>query len=243
MHNLTFPTEWKIINKIWHQKIEWRPNGTPKLTYYYKVKSGKSRRVIEIRTKLTKQLSSYMLICKDLRDCQNFLNEYKIAKNSKNDVLLKCIMRAIIITYAKCFVSGHGRTRLTKKDLPNNLKDTHDFIMKIRHEYIAHSGKSSHERSVYVLLLPPKAKTMQGKKTIPTTVNELYNTITYEGFSEDISNLIQKLYNTNNTKRERLLEKIESEVLSLDPQKIYSFCNSKKSRRIKITQNDINKMA
>lgn len=47
---------------------------------------------------------------------------------------------AFVVTYARLFAEGKGVSGMTRKKIPNKLRDVHDHLIKIRNERYAHNG-------------------------------------------------------------------------------------------------------
>lgn len=156
-------------------------SGKVNISYHFKRKNAPAMKVLELNTPITKQLSAYLLIQKDINDVLSFIEEFSNIKNLPNQpTIAKSLDRSIVITYAKCFVSaskGRG-TVLDPAKVFNNKddKDIHDEIMKMRHQYVAHAGDSKYENSRFILCFPPNKKTKKGLNIYtPVAFSDLYN--------------------------------------------------------------------
>lgn len=48
---------------------------------------------------------------------------------------------AFIVTYGRLYASGQGTSGFARKDLPSNLKDAHDEIIRLRNKRYAHNDR------------------------------------------------------------------------------------------------------
>lgn len=95
------------------------------------------------------------------------LNETKqqgLDLNNSNHIILWSLYSSAIITYAKCFASAYERdVTLDVSDFNKfnatpgrpTPKELHKKIWRLRHDWIAHSGKSDLERGKTLALLDP----------------------------------------------------------------------------------------
>ena len=105
--------DWIKINKNWFQKVTYLLNKStfspPIITYHYKIKNAKQSIAIQFDTYITNQIAGYTLIEKDIRVILDYITEYERIDDrnlcQQNEILLKALMQAIIITYGKCFKS------------------------------------------------------------------------------------------------------------------------------------------
>ena len=137
--------------------------------YLYKDKLAKR---IPLTGKLAENLAGYALIEKDLRSILIWLAEidkmYPKVEQGKDSAIspdrerfdvIKGLFIASLIFYGKCFSSCEGRrTKLDRKLLNREYRDTHHEIIIMRHNLAAHSGADKFEDVVISLVLPPKKK-------------------------------------------------------------------------------------
>ncbi len=203
-------TEWNKLGNNIYQKIFIGKNGLPRFTYHYGSKKGKECEVIELDTDKARNLAGYQLIEKDLRDILSFIDEYsKIVKNKNFDetkTLMKAIVKAIIVTYWKCFAStkkGEEKGRQAKlkdKNIPEESKDIHNMLKDMRNKYISHAGKSEHEECKLIIVLPPIEKLNKLNHAEAMMAPELLQTIAFQGIRTDIKKLIENLHAQVNKK-------------------------------------------
>lgn len=135
--------------------------------YYYK---GKLAPRIQLKSKLAEQLGGYSLIDKDLRNVLAWLQtiddlfpentrpyETVISSDRKTFNTVKGLFVASITFYGKCFTQCEGRrVKLEKKIMDANFYDEHEELIKLRHNFAAHSGAEKCEDVKIALVLPPK---------------------------------------------------------------------------------------
>lgn len=108
---------------------------------------------------LVKQIRDLQTIRNDLRFVASWLDSLiNIRITSEVEAnIANSLWFSSIITYAKCFTSAEGRTRLDQKHYfkgeSAEVKAMHENIMDIRHTYIAHgSGESLSKTEVFLTL-------------------------------------------------------------------------------------------
>jgi hypothetical protein len=191
---------WAEIPGFGYRKTIINAHGEHLYTYHSGSKTAEPSIVIIWNTKKAKKLLGFIAIEKDLNDTLIFLEEFSnlteaidsaeygsIVYNNKT-ILLKAILRSIVITYGRCFVKADGRgTKLETGDIgfDSRFIGFHDYIMSMRHQYVAHAGKSEHEEFKMVC---PLSTTTEGNLMYSTNTplltegNQLigYDSFTYE---------------------------------------------------------------
>lgn len=141
-------------------------DGTHHQRYYYKKK--RALRVV-LDSYTSKQLAGCVLIEKDLRNVLAWLDAIdeiipyqdrkkgnRISSDRKIYSLVKGLFVACVSFYGKCFTECKGRkVKIEKKDIDVDFHSTHDTIMGLRHNYVAHGGVSEGEFCIVSLVLPP----------------------------------------------------------------------------------------
>jgi|SRR5690554_749592 len=132
--------------------------------YLYEEKPAPS---VQMTDKISEQYGAYSLIEKDLRSVIIWLDEIeKLApedldrwKNPAKMNLVKGLFVAALTFYGKCFTSCEGRgVKLEKSMIDPEYLDLHDHIMKLRHNFAAHSGAENFEEVKVSLALHPSKK-------------------------------------------------------------------------------------
>ncbi|OFX55452.1 MAG: hypothetical protein A2046_12285 [Bacteroidetes bacterium GWA2_30_7] len=108
-----------------------------------------------------------MSIREDLRFVQDSLKMiiYYIDNNKDvSDTLKKALWHSIIISYGRCFTDS-SKAKLGKleireyfKESDEKLRLTHELLMDLRHNFIAHRGITDNEVSVVYFKIPIKSK-------------------------------------------------------------------------------------
>ena len=244
-------TTWKRVDKDWYQKTFINALGKPVITYHYKRKSAPAIPTLLLQTKLAQQLCGHILIKKDIRDTILFIQEHnKILQTCEDigsNVIIKGLTRATVITYGKCFTTADGRkTKLDKKKHIQNARnqDTHELLMEMRHQYIAHAGKSIHEKICLPLLCPPPKevnKVLKGKNVIGNIVlgQHLFQTSSTIEFNDGaVLSLLNELQISLDKKISQLQQKLGLD--NLDPQKLWDFV--KKNKKFYIDEEVLGKI-
>ncbi len=106
-----------------------------------------------------------------------------------------------------------------------NIK-LHTELMGIRHEYMAHAGKSVYEYSKMILTLPPFNKFIRNKEVHPGLFNNLYNTI-----DPDIlyyKDIIEELYSFVEVKISELNTRLDPVIKNINADKLYKISKKRK---------------
>jgi len=105
------------------------------------------------------ELAAIMTIKNDLQDIEKFEGTYETMKTS--------LWYSLIAFYGKCFTSADkaGKTKLEpSKCFADNppLLATHERLMRLRHEYVAHRGDNEFDVSATMLLYEIKENDQYG---------------------------------------------------------------------------------
>jgi hypothetical protein len=147
--------------------------GTGKTKRIYKY-NGKPCQAVVHTSQKAKQLSGYVLIEKDIRNCLAWLDEIETrndegatdqgirsyeGKDRANYTIIKGLFVALLTFYAKCFTSCEGRKiKLDKSKLDSEFHQIHEHLMILRHNFAAHSGAELIEMARVVTLFSPIKK-------------------------------------------------------------------------------------
>ncbi|MFO2857354.1 hypothetical protein SCN05_02330 [Legionella pneumophila serogroup 1] len=149
--------------------------------------------------------------------------------------LLKGLMKAIVVTYGKCFAQADGRKiMLNTKHLKSPQRmELHHSLISMRNQYVAHGGVSPHEKVQITLLCPPSKEIKKirqgkyaegsiilGKKLLQTTTTNEFNHEDFEGLLQDHHDYVLK-------KISDLANRLG--VNKIDPEKVWQFVGKKKS--------------
>ncbi|MEQ3725766.1 hypothetical protein [Alcanivorax sp.] len=120
---------------------------------------GKEVFAIKYESKHSRLFSGYesieMILTKCLKSAE-YIQEFR--KRSKEPGIQDNINAHFIsgiINYARCFTkSAKGKAKLERSHVPEGYKEIHDTVMRLRHDYIAHSGNIG-EHSLNLVALYP----------------------------------------------------------------------------------------
>jgi hypothetical protein len=116
---------------------------------------------VKLDSKLAQQLAGYVLIEKDLRSVGGWLKEigerhtetskikgegFRRSIDRERYGLIKGLFVASLSFYGKCFGSCEGRrVKLERSLLDDRFRFKHDEVLKLRHNFAAHSGAEKFE--------------------------------------------------------------------------------------------------
>jgi len=194
-------------------KYFWKRNEVPK---------------IEITGPLVNRLSGLTLIQKDLTNCISWIKKAKemtslsIGKENAEYVsnddretfnVVKALFVASLSFYGKCFTEASGRgAQVSRNWLSKEFKSSHDYHMKYRHNFAAHSGDENVEIAKTFVLLHPKRK-MEFLPFLPTVRNQPDFIFSTES-ETDFEYLLLHVAELVNDKYQKLGEKIIDELIS-----------------------------
>lgn len=198
-----------------------------KVHRFYSYKRKPCRRVL-LSSRLTDQLSGYVLIEKDLRNVLVWLKEIeklhvdaisvkgrRFARSLDRERynLIKGLFVAALTFYGKCFSKCEGRpVKLERVQLNSRFHTLHDDCISYRHNFAAHSGAKKLEFVEIALVLPQKLK----PGIEPRIYRELYQPdLLWPSDGEiPLVDLVEHVRSIVNEKIDRLEKKIfEEEVL------------------------------
>lgn len=106
---------------------------------------------------LAKPLASFHSMREDLRLCQSAVD--KLMSSNDDGVVKASLWHTIIILYGKCFTdaSSSGMSRLVANQCfsegQQDLRQTHDKLMELRNNFVAHRGSTDNEFFLVYLTL------------------------------------------------------------------------------------------
>ncbi|MEQ5817682.1 hypothetical protein J3362_19365 [Marinobacter sp. NFXS11] len=120
---------------------------------------GKDCPVVVLEGQLPDRLKGLSLIHQDLQQVDAILAELA-SDNSGSIPLQKGLLFGALALYGKCFTEARGRKTTLKpesifKKAPAELKARHDWLMRLRHEFVAHGGDAQEEQLKLLLVLKP----------------------------------------------------------------------------------------
>ncbi|MEA2120574.1 hypothetical protein [Halovibrio sp. HP20-50] len=202
--------------------------------YLYEDKPAPS---VQMTDKISEQYGAYSLIEKDLRSVIIWLNE--IEKLEPEDLdrwtkpdkmnLVKGLFVAALTFYGKCFTSCEGRkVKLERTIIDPECLDLHDHIMKLRHNFAAHSGAENFEEVKVSLALHP-SKNSDMKPQLYSELSQpdylIGENIPFKALAESIR---KKVFDKRTKVGETVLEKI---VLPKGKMYWYKQAKANKSRK------------
>ncbi len=182
--------------------------------YLYKGKPAPSVRMTD---KISEQYAAYSLIEKDLRSVIAWLNEIEKLnpepidrwKNPDKMNLIKGLFVAALTFYGKCFTSCEGRkVKLESSIFDAEQLEVHDNIMKLRHNFAAHSGAENFEEVKVSLALHPKKNSDMKPQLYSELSQPDYTTAEELAFKELVVKLQEKVFEKRTQVGEKVLEKI-----------------------------------
>lgn len=140
------------------------PAGAPSHLAWVWVKDSKVYPFVRLDSKLAQRLNGFLLIRKDLNFAEDAFG--RIADGSLAGLALlirRSVWAAGVIAYAKCYTNADGRNAMLDRNAvfegaTQKLRDVHDWIMQLRHKYMAHAGGAGHENANTYLALKPGAE-------------------------------------------------------------------------------------
>ncbi|MEZ8794571.1 hypothetical protein AB6D86_22115 [Vibrio splendidus] len=182
--------------------------------YYYGKKLAPQ---IAMTDKISQQYAAYTLIEKDLRSVEFWLREIERLKPSPLERVkdpdkmnvIKGLFVAALTFYGKCFTSCEGRkVKLETKVIPEQHKDTHEQVMRLRHNYAAHSGADNFEEAKVSLVLHPSIKSDIKPQLYSELTQPDYATNSELNFCELVSDLQVIVFNKRSEVGDVVLEKV-----------------------------------
>lgn len=112
--------------------------------------------VVAIPGFMSKKFIAYCSMHEDLNLLLNYIDELN---KDHNRIVTSSLTYAMLALYGKCFTdaSKNSNPKLEPKSLfvdQKELKETHDFLMDLRHQFIAHRGKTDSEIGISFMVVP-----------------------------------------------------------------------------------------
>ncbi len=133
----------------------------------------KTERLIDLLKKAQEQYSEEYLIltipgflskkfiayCSMKEDLELLLEYINILRNEKSHTIKSSLTYSLIALYGKCFTDGSQNSN--SKLEPNHLfvnneqnMETHNYLMNLRHQFIAHRGDTESEVGIAFMIIP-----------------------------------------------------------------------------------------
>jgi hypothetical protein len=105
---------------------------------------------------MSKKFIAYCAMHEDLNLLLNYIEELT---KEHNRIVKSSLTYAMLALYGKCFTdaSKNSNPKLEPKSIFSNqkeFKETHDFLMDLRHQFIAHRGKTDSEIGIAFMVVP-----------------------------------------------------------------------------------------
>lgn len=112
--------------------------------------------VLVIPKFMSKAFVSFCSIREDLLLIKEFIERHEV---EKHEILLSSLTYSIVSLYGKCFTDATitKSSKLEANQLfeeNTELLSTHDYLMNLRHHFVAHRGETLSEVSIAYLLIP-----------------------------------------------------------------------------------------
>lgn len=112
--------------------------------------------IVAIPIFYAKKFIAYCAMKEDLKLCLQYIEKLK---EQSDNVIKSSLTYALISLYGKCFTDA-SKNNYPKLE-PNKIftenkeiEETHNFLMDLRHQFIAHRGKTDSEVGVSFLIIP-----------------------------------------------------------------------------------------
>lgn len=206
----------KVMSDGWTIIETFVPGKGLKNEYLYE---GKPAPSVQMTDKISEQYGAYSLIEKDLRSVIFWLNEIEKLtpdpldrwKSPEKMNLIKGLFVAALTFYGKCFSSCEGRkVKLERSIIDEDHLETHDHIMKLRHNFAAHSGAENFEEVKISLVLHPSKKSNMKPQLYTELVQPDYISGEELAFKTLTESLQKKVFEKRAQVGETVLEKIVS---------------------------------
>ncbi len=167
--------------------------------------------------KIIKQYAGYTLIEKDLRSVLVWLNEiekinpelFARQKKPQQMDLIKGYFVAALTFYGKCFTESKGRgIKYDRSNVPEEYRETHDIIIRMRHNFTAHSGVGFESVKVSLVLHPDINSNME-----PMLYTELRQPDYHKELIEEMIIIVKALQEQSINKRSALSDKFLNEIV------------------------------
>ena len=136
---------------------------------------------------LSKKFIAYCAMKEDLELLLEYIN---VLRNEKSHLIKSSLTYSLIALYGKCFTDGSQNSN--SKLEPNHLfanneqnMEIHNYMMNLRHQFIAHRGDTESEIGVAFMIIPKKGNV--DEKQIQ------FNQLKRSSFSSEKLNLIEIL--------------------------------------------------
>ncbi len=112
--------------------------------------------IVGVPNFFAKKFIAYCAMKEDLELCLEYIN---LLRTETNKTLKSSLTFSLISLYGKCFTdaSKNSYPKLEPNSLfkdESNLEEVHNYMMDLRHQFIAHRGETNSEIAICFLLIP-----------------------------------------------------------------------------------------
>jgi len=179
---------------------------------------------IHAKERCAKRMRGLGMIKKDMEKVVNFISSI-IAQN--DDELAELRWHGALISYGRCFVSADGRGMKLEshhvKQLGHDHLKTHNKVMELRHQYIAHSGKNREQNAM--IFVP-----LYGDLSAPEIKHAIFtNLVTANPCKEDLDRFLDLA--------KSLLKSVENLFLHAEKSVVDYFSSKSPEELLQLLQN------
>lgn len=144
---------------------------------------------------LSKKFIAYCAMHEDLKRTIEYIN---ILRTNPEPIIKSALTYSLIALYGKCYTdaSKNNFPKLESKNLFDEnspLSETHDFLMNLRHQFIAHRGDTESEIGVSYMLIPKKQGDEQSQVRFSQVKQNAFSGEDLDRFEELINHTIEYL--------------------------------------------------
>lgn len=144
---------------------------------------------------LSKKFIAY---CSMKEDLERGLEYIKILKTNPDPIIKSSLTYSLIALYGKCYTDAtkNKSPKLEAKNFiekDSELMKTHEFLMNLRHQFIAHRGDTESEVGIAYLLIPKNNKSEQSQVRFRQLKQHSFSNEDLEKFEKLINHNIEYL--------------------------------------------------
>jgi len=166
---------------------------------------------------ITKKFRGYCAMREDLLLTLRYIDRILA---EQDQITLSALNYAFIALYGKCFTdaSQYKAPKLERENINDaTMQETHDYLLELRHKFIAHRGDTANEVGIAVMLFPkvgPEPSSMRYKQTKRMSLNGQRLQQTYALITFLIGYLEQKIQQTAQKAHDFYLSEFTAEQLA-----------------------------
>lgn len=104
----------------------------------------------------------FVAYCSMKEDLELLKNYVALLKSKPDKTIASALTYALIAIYGKCFTdaSQNSNPKLEVSEIPeeNGFKETHLYLMDLRHQFVAHRGDTDSEIGISFMLVPKRGE-------------------------------------------------------------------------------------